>query len=161
MKKVIGILGIAVAVFSVGCKSQVMQKEISTMDNEQEQHSPSLAGAWELTAIKTETITNRAIHDLFPEKLPFLIVDLKEMTVFGEDGCNLYKGTIQEKEEATLTLKAGISSFKTPCEAVEDQAYRMAFWKVNTYYIKGNELILKDKNHQIELKYKRIPNRYE
>ena len=161
MKKVIGILGIAVAVFSSSCKSHVMQKEISAMDNEQELYSPSLAGAWELTAIKTETITNRAIHDLFPEKLPFLIVDLKEMTVFGEDGCNRYKGTIQEKEESTLTLKAGVSSFKTHCEDVEDQAYRMAFWKATIYQIKGDELILKDADHQIELKYKRIPNRYE
>ncbi|WP_410880125.1 META domain-containing protein [Myroides sp. DW712] len=161
MNKVIGILGIAAAIFVVGCKSQAMQKESSTINHKQAVNSPSIAGAWELTAIKTETITNQTVHDLFPDKLPFLIVDLNEMTVFGEDGCNRYKGTIQAKDASTLTLKAGISSFKTPCEKVEDQAYRMAFWKANSYQINGDELILNDADHLVELKYKRIANRYE
>lgn len=161
MNRIIGLIGLASALCIAGCKTQRIHQKSSAIEQTKEQVLPPVAGAWELTHMRTETIKDQAVGDLFPEKLPFLIVDVKEGTVFGDDGCNMYRGTIQNIEESTLAIEPGVSSFKTPCEAVEDKAYKAAFWQIKRYKVDGDNLVLETEDHQIMLKYKRIPNRYE
>lgn len=109
-----------------------------------------------LSFIKNTNVANHRLHDIWLTATidtnpinrmvmaPRLEIDLTEMKIFGNDGCNEFNGTIVNA--ASSSIKFGqISSTRKMCENMEiTNKFNAALTKVATYKLDGLNLFLMD-----------------
>ncbi len=98
----------------------------------------ALAASWQLKTFKGSAVLDKVIK-------PTLQVDLKEMRVYGNAGCNDYFGGVSQLGTQQITFKA-MASTKMLCtgETIETD-YLMALPHAAIYKVEGEELRFFDK----------------
>lgn len=145
-------------VLSTGCKSQALSNDTQIETSIPMNTRPQLDGEWELIAIQSRVKTEDTLQDLFPLKTPFLIVDAKEMSFHGHNGCNVYRGTIEALEATALLLDKKIVSTRKYCDEVKSLVYMSALGEVKDYQIEQDVLTLTSEDQKVFLKFKKIQN---
>ncbi|WP_413512413.1 META domain-containing protein [Myroides odoratus] len=158
MKKIGLIMALISFVLSAGCKSQAISKDTQTETSIPMNTTSKLDGEWELIAIQSSAKTEENVQDLFPLKKPFLIVDSKEMSFHGHNGCNIYQGTIEAIDANILLLDKKIVSTRKYCEGVNSPVYMSALGKVKDYQMEQDVLTLTSEDQNVFLKFKKIEN---
>lgn len=104
----------------------------------------------------TPKVANQKIHDIWiatkimgnpinrMSETPRLEVNLTEMTVYGNDGCNNFNGVIKEVSDTEIIL-GNIAITKKMCRKMEvPDLFNKALSKVKSYKLEGLTLILLD-----------------
>lgn len=111
-----------------------------------------------LSFIKNTNVANQRLHDIWMTatidgnpinrmvKTPRLEINLTEMKIFGNDGCNEYNGTIEQVSPTALTF-GKIASTRMMCENMDvTNRFNAALSKVSSYKLDGLKLHLMDSN---------------
>ncbi|MBB1151105.1 META domain-containing protein [Myroides sp. NP-2] len=150
-------LGIAVvcALITAGCKSQAVQSE----QNQSQMTTPTktfeIEGEWVLIDMKSHYMTDETLEDLFPVKIPFMVVDAKEMMIYGNNGCNVYRGPIKQLDEQRFILDKGVASTLKYCSGVKQTVYMQVLGEVKEYKVENDTLLLHSKDEKVYLKFKK------
>ncbi|MGG5505950.1 MULTISPECIES: META domain-containing protein [unclassified Myroides] len=162
MKKGCSVLLFVMALLTIGCKSQAVEKETDQMtqlrQTEASEIASEIAGEWELVAIKFRQMTDETLEDLFPLKKPFLVIDTEAMIIFGNNGCNVYRGPIKSITATTLVLNKGLASTLKYCSGVKPLVYMQALGEAKEYKVEKEHLLLQSKDQEVYLKFKKIKN---
>jgi len=158
MKKIGVGIAVAVALIAIGCKSQAIQSETKQNEMTTQTKPYEVEGEWELIEIKTRHMTDETLADLFPLKTPFLIVDVKEMMIYGNNGCNVYRGPIKRVDERELILDKRVASTLKYCSGVKPTVYMQALGEAKEYKVEGDTLLLHSEDQVVYLKFKKIHN---
>lgn len=158
MKKIGVGIAVVVTLIAGGCKSQAVQGETKQKEMTAQAKTYEIEGEWELIDIKARHMTDETLADLFPLKAPFLVVDVKEMMIYGNNGCNVYRGPIKRVDEQELLLDKGVASTLKYCSGVKPTVYMQALREVKEYKVEGDTLLLHSKDETVYLKFKKIHN---
>ena len=97
-----------------------------------------LQGEWKLVSMGEMVIT--------PEAQPTLKLNISEMKVNGSDSCNTFMGSIKTLTDKELVFGDLASTLMLCAEKMEvADAFGMAMQKVRQYQLKGDQLLLTDK----------------
>nr|WP_299031102.1 META domain-containing protein [uncultured Tenacibaculum sp.] len=93
-----------------------------------------LAGEWNVTSLYDREFYETA-------NAPSLTIDLNKNRISGNDSCNNYTGQITNVTSQSLKIKA-VATTRRLCFIMEvANSYNKALGEINTYLIKGNNLI--------------------
>jgi len=114
---------------------------------------------------KSEKEVNKNLHDIWNaisingnpinrmSPIPRLEINLTEMKVYGNDGCNNYSGIIKTATDSKLIFGA-LASTKKMCANMDiANSFNQAIAKVASYKIDGLKLILLDNNNNEVLSF--------
>ena len=105
-----------------------------------------LQGEWKLVSMGEMTIT--------PEAQPTLKLNIREMKVNGSDSCNTFMGSIETLTDKELVFGDLASTLMLCVEKMEvADAFGMAMQKVRQYQLKGDQLLLTDKQGGVLLTF--------
>lgn len=105
-----------------------------------------LQGEWKLVSMGEMTIT--------PEAQPTLKLNISEMKVNGSDSCNTFMGSIETLTDKELVFGDLASTLMLCAEKMEvADAFGMAMQKVRQYQLKGDQLLLTDKQGGVLLTF--------
>lgn len=156
MKKTGVVLAVAFALIAVGCKSQAVQNQTEKKEMTTQAKTYEIEGEWELIAIQSRHMTDETLEDLFPLKAPFLVVDTKEMIIYGNNGCNVYRGPIKSIDDHTLILDKKVASTLKYCSGVKPTVYMQTLSEAKEYKVENDTLLLHTKDEAVYLKFKKI-----
>ena len=109
-------------------------------------NSNSLQGEWQLVTMGTTAVT--------AEAQPTLKLNVKEMKVNGSDSCNTFMGSIKTFTDKELVFGDLASTLMLCAEKMEvADAFGMAMQKVRQYQLKGDQLLLTDKQGGVLLTF--------
>lgn len=109
---------------------------------------------WALTAINKTQMPSAGF--LETQEHPRLEINISEMKIFGNDGCNELEGNIITVDENRLELTE-ISTTKMSCPNMDIPShYKNALQKVRRYNVKNLELLLYDNKNQEILRFKKV-----
>ena len=109
-------------------------------------NSNSLQGEWQLVTMGTTAVT--------AEAQPTLKLNVKEMKVNGSDSCNTFMGSIETFTDKELVFGDLASTLMLCAEKMEvADAFGMAMQKVRQYQLKGDQLLLTDKQGGVLLTF--------
>ncbi len=158
MKKGCSVLLLATTLLTLGCKSQAVEKETNQITKTIQTDASEIAGEWELVEIKFRQMTDEKLEDLFPLKTPFLVIDTEAMIIFGNNGCNVYRGPIKSITDTSLLLDKGLASTLKYCSGVKPLVYMQVLGEAKEYKVENDTLLLQSKDKEVYLKYKKINN---
>ena len=105
-----------------------------------------LQGEWKLVSMGEMVIT--------PEAQPTLKLNIREMKVNGSDSCNTFMGSIETLTDKELVFGDLASTLMLCVEKMEvADAFGMAMQKVRQYQLKGDQLLLTDKQGGVLLTF--------
>ena len=105
-----------------------------------------LQGEWKLVSMGEMAIT--------PEAQPTLKLNIREMKVNGSDSCNTFMGSIETLTDKKLVFGDLASTLMLCAEKMEvTDAFGMAMQKVRQYQLKGDQLLLTDKQGGVLLTF--------
>lgn len=105
-----------------------------------------LQGEWKLVSLGGMTVT--------PEAQPTLKLNISEMKVNGSDSCNTFMGSIETLTDKELVFGDLASTLMLCAEKMEvADAFGMAMQKVRQYQLKGDQLLLTDKQGGVLLTF--------
>ena len=105
-----------------------------------------LQGEWKLVSMGGMTVT--------PEAQPTLKLNISEMKVNGSDSCNTFMGSIETLTDKELVFGDLASTLMLCAEKMEvADAFGMAMQKVRQYQLKGDQLLLTDKQGGVLLTF--------
>ncbi|MEB3015499.1 META domain-containing protein [Capnocytophaga ochracea] len=105
-----------------------------------------LQGEWKLVSMGEMVIT--------PEAQPTLKLNISEMKVNGSDSCNTFMGSIETLTNKKLVFGDLASTLMLCAEKMEvADAFGMAMQKVRQYQLKGDQLLLTDKQGGVLLTF--------
>ena len=105
-----------------------------------------LQGEWKLVSMGEMVIT--------PEAQPTLKLNISEMKVNGSDSCNTFMGSIETLTDKKLVFGDLASTLMFCAEKMEvADAFGMAMQKVRQYQLKGDQLLLTDKQGGVLLTF--------
>ena len=105
-----------------------------------------LQGEWKLVSMGEMAIT--------PEAQPTLKLNIREMKVNGSDSCNTFMGSIETLTDKKLVFGDLASTLMLCVEKMEvADAFGMAMQKVRQYQLKGDQLLLTDKQGGVLLTF--------
>ena len=105
-----------------------------------------LQGEWKLVSMGEMVIT--------PEAQPTLKLNIREMKVNGSDSCNTFMGSIETLTDKKLVFGDLASTLMLCVEKMEvADAFGMAMQKVRQYQLKGDQLLLTDKQGGVLLTF--------
>lgn len=105
-----------------------------------------LQGEWKLVSMGEMVIT--------PEAQPTLKLNISEMKVNGSDSCNTFMGSIETLTDKELVFGDLASTLMLCAEKMEvADAFGMAMQKVRQYQLKGDQLLLTDKQGGVLLTF--------
>lgn len=105
-----------------------------------------LQGEWKLVSMGEMVIT--------PEAQPTLKLNISEMKVNGSDSCNTFMGSIETLTDKELVFGDLASTLMLCVEKMEvADAFGMAMQKVRQYQLKGDQLLLTDKQGGVLLTF--------
>ena len=105
-----------------------------------------LQGEWKLVSMGEMTIT--------PEAQPTLKLNIREMKVNGSDSCNTFMGSIETLTDKELVFGDLASTLMLCVEKMEvADAFGMTMQKVRQYQLKGDQLLLTDKQGGVLLTF--------
>ena len=105
-----------------------------------------LQGEWKLVSMGGMTVT--------PEAQPTLKLNIREMKVNGSDSCNTFMGSIKTLTDKELVFGDLASTLMLCAEKMEvADAFGMAMQKVRQYQLKGDQLLLTDKQGGVLLTF--------
>ena len=105
-----------------------------------------LQGEWKLVSMGEMTIT--------PEAQPTLKLNIREMKVNGSDSCNTFMGSIETLTDKELVFGDLASTLMLCAQKMEvADAFGMAMQKVRQYQLKGDQLLLTDKQGGVLLTF--------
>lgn len=105
-----------------------------------------LQGEWKLVSMGEMVIT--------PEAQPTLKLNISEMKVNGSDSCNTFMGSIETLTDKKLVFGDLASTLMLCAEKMEvADAFGMAMQKVRQYQLKGDQLLLTDKQGGVLLTF--------
>ena len=154
-RKRIGLL-LVLTILAIGCKSQAVQKEAVSVETSTSKEESEIGGEWELVDIQSRYMTDETLEELFPLKRPFLGINEKDMIIYGNNGCNVFRGPIKSLKNNTLILDKGLASTLKYCSGVKSTVFMQTLGEVKTYEIKKNELSLYSADKTVFLKFKKI-----
>jgi len=106
---------------------------------------------WTLEAMNGEAIDSNNF-----QKHPVLEIHLKEMKIFGNDGCNNMFGSIETLDKKNIAFGA-IGGTKMACPNMElSSKYTSALGKTKTYELDGLQLYFYDADGNEVLKYQKV-----
>lgn len=149
---------LALTMLSVGCKSQAVKGNATTNAMEQTDNKAKLEGKWELIEIKARYMTTETMADLFPLKNPTIAFDFNEMKVYGNNGCNVFNGPLEQVTANTIELGQHLASTLKYCDGVNTLVYMNALAEVKQYQLDGEELALTSEDQTVVLKFKKVNN---
>ena len=89
-----------------------------------------------------------------PEAQPTLKLNIREMKVNGSDSCNTFMGSIKNLTDKELVFGDLASTLMLCAEKMEvADAFGMAMQKVRQYQLKGDQLLLTDKQGGVLLTF--------
>ena len=89
-----------------------------------------------------------------PEAQPTLKLNIREMKVNGSDSCNTFMGSIETLTDKKLVFGDLASTLMLCAEKMEvTDAFGMAMQKVRQYQLKGDQLLLTDKQGGVLLTF--------
>lgn len=108
-----------------------------------------LHNIWMTTSIKRAPLNRMAT-------IPRLEINLTEMKIFGNDGCNDYNGTITTANAKDLEFGRVASTRKMCADMDITDRYNMALATVASYQVEGLNLYLFDKNGKEVLSFLKV-----
>lgn len=108
---------------------------------------------WALKAIDGEMIDTAELSRM--QKQPVLEINLTEMKIFGNDGCNSMFGNLESLDEKNIAFGA-MGGTKMACPNMElSSKYTTALSKTKTYKLDGLQLFFYDAEGNEVLKYQK------
>lgn len=108
-----------------------------------------LNGKWRLTILSGEDLGEE-------QSTPSLEISLAEMKVYGYDGCNQYFGTISALTSTQITLQNLGSTRKMCADMDVPDRYLEALWKVGTYQLEDQRLVLMGNSGEVLLTMSKV-----
>ena len=106
---------------------------IETIENQVDIRT-HLAGEWNVTSLYGKELNEET-------SIPSLIIDLNKNRISGNNSCNNYTAQITNATSQSLTLGAVATTRKMCFKMNVANSYNKALGEINTYLIKGNNLI--------------------
>lgn len=105
-----------------------------------------VSGNWSLTQLNDAPINKMVV-------VPTMEIDLNQMRVSGNSGCNNYSGQIKRLSPNTINWGNIVSTKKACITKNIEQEFNQAMSSVNTYQIKGDKLIFYDQSSKKMLSF--------
>lgn len=128
MKKILTLITVLSLSF-LSCKSSKQ----NSVQNQQD-----LDGNWEMTYIKS---SEKSLTILYPEKMPYIRINLKEKNISGNNGCNSFSGAFDIKDN-NLDLNKPMTATKRYCEGMGETTFMRSLGATKTYSISKDKKTL-------------------
>ena len=130
MKKIISVVIVACSIILIAAGCNNSKKAM--------QENPGIDGTWELVFIDSAA---KPIPEMFPDKVPTVVINTPEKRLSGSTGCNQYS-TALNISGSTIDLTAPIIATKMMCmnSAQGENTFLKMLPQVNKFSVSGNEL---------------------